>query len=775
MCLCYSSLSAQQTGIAGKILDAETKEPIVGALIQLQSTSSLRTISNAEGSFRITGSEDKDSLQISYQGYQSVTVACSAQPLIYLNPGGHLLQSVVVTANREAGLRTQSPIAISKLPAKMIDEAKSTMVYELINKTPGVIMPSYNNEQHAMSIRQPMGTSAYYLYMEDGVPLRPLGIFNHNALLEVNQFAISSIEVVKGPVSSIYGPEAVGGAINFIMQRPTLVPTAKVGIQVDNWGFRRVQFGVGAKIKKFGFYVAGLTSEQTNSWMSNSDYNKTALNARLEYHFSEKTRLVGNFIFGKYYSQMPGSVDSTMYFSRNYVSSSDFTYRKSDAHRSRLSLEHDWNENAKSFITVFQRNNKHGQNPSYAIRWNPTPSPTNDPTKARGEINSNDFESYGIIAQHSQRFSFLKSKLLAGGVLDLSENDYWSYRIDLNAQLDPTKKFVEQFTIDRERPDLPIANYNGIILNYAGYLQYDFEPVNKLRVSVGGRYDVMSLEYINNVNSSSGNIRYQQFTPKVGLTYDLGKDKGLYANFAQGFSPPPLTAIFRPRPNTNPVEFYTNLNPAYFNNYEVGGWASLWKNKIYLDLTLYQMDGRNELLNIRQPDNSFDFQSAGRTLHRGIEFGITAKPSSQYWLRFGGTTALHRFEDFEISTRESDLYKNLAGFEMPSSPRWTWNSEWYYYPSWFTNFRTSLEWQYVSGWYQNQINTVRQEGYHLLNFRAGYKWKSLEIYTNVMNLTNALYANSASRGNNLTDRSTYNPGAPRTVVFGIQYNFTGKK
>jgi outer membrane receptor protein involved in Fe transport len=44
-----------------------------------------------------------------------------------------------------------------------------------------------------------------------------------------------------------------------------------------------------------------------------------------------------------------------------------------------------------------------------------------------------------------------------------------------------------------------------------------------------------------------------------------------------------------------------------------------------------------------------------------------------------------------------------------------------------------------------------------------------------MNLTNTLYANSASRGNNPTDRTTFNPGAPRTFVFGVQYNFVGKK
>jgi outer membrane receptor protein involved in Fe transport len=44
-----------------------------------------------------------------------------------------------------------------------------------------------------------------------------------------------------------------------------------------------------------------------------------------------------------------------------------------------------------------------------------------------------------------------------------------------------------------------------------------------------------------------------------------------------------------------------------------------------------------------------------------------------------------------------------------------------------------------------------------------------------MNIANELYANSASRGNNLTDRTTFNPGAPRTFVFGVQYNFEGKK
>ena len=97
-------------------------------------------------------------------------------------------------------------------------------------------MVNLGNEQHMMAIRQPMTTNAYYLYLEDGLPIRPMGIFNHNALLEINQFNLQSIEVVKGPVSSLYGPEAVGGAMNLISLKPSINPEFKFGIQADQVG-----------------------------------------------------------------------------------------------------------------------------------------------------------------------------------------------------------------------------------------------------------------------------------------------------------------------------------------------------------------------------------------------------------------------------------------------------------------------------------------------------------------------------------------------------------
>jgi iron complex outermembrane recepter protein len=452
------------------------------------------------------------------------------------------------------------------------------------------------------------------------------------------------------------------------------------------------------------------------------------------------------------------------------VSTTNFTYRKSYSLRTRVTLDHAWNENAQTYITVFGRDNKHGQNPSYAIRW------TSGASTATGEINSSDFRSLGLIAQHSQKFKFLNSKLIGGAVVDFSPSNYWSYRIDLAAQLRADKKSVEKYTITKERPDIQLANYDADIHNTAAYLQYDIQPLPKLRLSFGARYDRMAFDYNNYIDTTSGGKEYAKFSPKVGLTYEIKPNIGFYANYSKGFSPPALTAIFRKRTTAaaDGSLFYYNLQPALFDNAEIGGWASLWKNKVYIDVAFYQMNGTNELLNIRQPDNSTDYQSAGKTLHKGIEMGVSFKPTQELFFRFGGTQALHKFVQFTLSQKASDLIKNVDGKEMPSSPKYVFNTELSYYPKWFKGFRTAVEWQRVGKWYQNQINTVSYNGYSVLNARVGYSWKGIEVYTNILNVTDALYAYNASRGNAVTDRTTFTPAAPRTFTMGLQYSFAGK-
>ena len=91
------------------------------------------------------------------------------------------------------------------------------------------------------------------------------------------------------------------------------------------------------------------------------------------------------------------------------------------------------------------------------------------------------------------------------------------------------------------------------------------------------------------------------------------------------------------------------------------------------------------------------------------------------------------------------------------------------------NFRTSVEWQFVSSYYQDQINTVKYQGYNVFNGRIGYKYKSLEIYGNVINITDKLYAYNVTRGNTSTSLPNYLAAAPRTFILGLQYNLSLKK
>ena len=741
-----------------KVLNAVTNEPIIGASVKNgQKTIAL---SNERGELQL---KEQGDFAISALGFKAKKIS-GKEEIVFLEEATYTLESVVVTASRQAATRAETPVAIHKIGSALIQDTKALQLTEIINKVPGVVMLDYRNEQHGMGIRQPFGTSAYFLYLEDGLALRPLGVFNHNALIETNLQGLNSVEVIKGPASSLYGPEAVGGAINLITKTAPGIPTAQVGLQVDEWGYNRVQFTAGAQVgKKWSIMTGGYVARQKGSWASNSDFDKSSINVRLDYQFTPKTKLWGSFAYNDYFSQTGGNIDSTGYYSRSYKSPADFTYRSSFSSRSRLTLEHKWSSIANSSLTAFYRDNALGQNPSYSISW------TSPAVTASGQINQNSFKSFGLMGQHSQNFEFLNSKLVAGFLLDRSPNDYWAYKINLAAALRPDKKSVEKFTITQVLPSTFLGNYSAVIWNKAAYAQFDLQPLEKLRLSLGGRFDQMSFDYTNFIDNSTGKKSYEQFSPKLGVTYEASSALGFYGNFSKGFSPPALSAVFRARPAAQAAatgeKFYLSINPAVFSNYEVGGWASLWKNKVFFDYTFYRLEGNNELLGIRQPDNTTDYQSAGKTLHEGIEYQITIRPNDSWNFRFGGTNAKHTFVDFVLSTRASDALKNVNGKEMPQAPNFIANSEVTYK---YKGARIALEWQKIGPWFQDQVNKVSFEGVSVFNLRVGYTYKAYQFFTNILNLGDSLYATTATRGNNASDKSTYTPAAPRTVVAGVQ-------
>src|SRR5688572_8707161 len=227
------------------------------------------------------------------------TLAANAQDTIL--PAHRYLDEVVVTANREGVKRSQAPVAITNLSSKIIKETKANSIDQLLNKVSGVNMVNLGNEQHQMSIRQPMTTKSLFLYLEDGIPLRTTGLFNHNALLEINLAAVKNIEVIKGPSSSLYGSEAIGGVVNFLTVAPTAVPVLKLSVQGSTSGYKRSDLQTSFTNGKWGFALNGYYADKRNSFMEYTDFHKASFTARVDYRFNKKTDLSNSFTLVDYY------------------------------------------------------------------------------------------------------------------------------------------------------------------------------------------------------------------------------------------------------------------------------------------------------------------------------------------------------------------------------------------------------------------------------------------------------------------------------------------
>lgn len=266
-----------QVAIKGKVIDATTNQPIQGVSVSTSNIQS-KSITDKNGNFTLNTASKQDSIHLTSVGYTSKSMAVNTSELfILLSPSFANLNEVVVTGGRETQKRTEVPVAINVISKTTINETKATRLDMLINKVPGVYMVDLGNEQHSMSVRQPIGTKNLFLYLEDGIPIRTTGDFNHNALIEINQASMERIEVIKGPASSLYGSEAVGGAINFITQSPTPFLTGKLQAEVGSRGYRRTDFGLSNTYKKLGIFVGGYHANQNQPDQEHNDFRKTAL------------------------------------------------------------------------------------------------------------------------------------------------------------------------------------------------------------------------------------------------------------------------------------------------------------------------------------------------------------------------------------------------------------------------------------------------------------------------------------------------------------------
>jgi iron complex outermembrane recepter protein len=662
------------------------------------------------------------------------------------------LDEIIITGSREVQRRTEVPIAVSVISKTLINETKATRLDMLINKVPGVFMVDLGNEQHSMAVRQPMGTKNLFLYLEDGIPIRTVGDFNHNALIEINQASLERLEVIKGPASSLYGSEAVGGAINFITQSPSPFLSGRIQVEAGSRGYKRTDFNISNTRKKTGFFIGGYYADQNQPAAEHNDFRKTALTLRIDHHFNERTSLVTVADYIQYNTDQKGGLDSAHFYSKDYLSFYRFTYRKVDAARLRSTLSKHWNDQSKTSVTFFYRNSVIGQNPFYRIG-----NISGNPSKAKGQVDEDAFQSYGLVLQHTKQLPVLRTKWISGVSLDLSPATYFARYIDI------TKDVGGVYASYTEKDSL-LSNYNVDLLNTAVYTQLEYKPIEDLKIVAAARYDRLDYQFDNHLppgaftGAADATDHFDHFTPKLGITYDLGKGKGVYLNYSVGFAPPNITDLYTGV--KVPV-----LQPASYKNYEAGGWVSFASQKGYAEVSVYKLNGKNEIVSVRLADGSFQNQNAGKTAHKGIEFNIRYAPAQDLTLRIGGTYAEHKYIEYVQQG------KDYSGNKMPQAPASILNGELTYKPSFLKGFRIALEYQAMSKYYTDPQNTAKYKGFSVFNARAGYYIKSFEVWANCINVTDKIYATTVEKS---AFGTSYRPGQVRTLNIGVAYNLKKK-
>ena len=544
------------------------------------------------------------------------------------------------------------------------------------------------------------------LMMEDGVPiaLAPYGEPEMYYTPAIDR--MKSIEVLKGSGSILYGPQTIGGVINYITNDPPLDPTFALSLRGGDGNYFTGQAGYGTTVDNIGFQLGILHKQADKLGITRFDIND--LTAKIGFQISEKSRIG---IKLAYYDENSNStyvgLTQNMFNNEEYftiIAPND----ELDIRRYSANLTHDYffSDNAFLRTTVYgytTTRNWLRQDFSRTPISNGTGVVWGDTSVTRGAIYMRN-----STANRDRQFE----------VAGVEPRIHYSYNIgSIRNELDGGIRFhyeraFEQ-RIDGQSADAKSGNLreDEIRTGYAQSLfaQNRFFLSRNLTIIPGLRLenfiyerDIFRINYSDTSITNNDNIF--ALVPGFGINYNFEDNYSVFAGVHRGYAPPRIKDAI-----TNEGQAL-NLDAELSWNYELGVRANL-ASFLNFELTGFLMDFSNQIIpvSVSSGGSGTGLVNGGETMHFGAEAGI--RFDIHQLLKTNYIISLSAYSTYVNSTYSNDRFItvgsetiNVMNNKLPYAPDFTFTGALELVTQFGLGFDLSAT--YVGEQFTDELNTI---------------------------------------------------------------------
>ena len=701
---------------------------------------------------------------------------------------------ITVTGTRSPRTIQSFPGSIEVIEKDDIDSKNTSSMIDILGDVPGVSFEniyssksgykeSYNGGN--INIRGVDGNRV--LMMVDGIRLPEQYFYGDYYTLGrgnyINFETLKAVEITKGPASSLYGSDALGGLVYFRSLEPgdLLEPGKNISVEVPA-SYNSANYGFSESIKlatRFSDQASGLfifsredASETQvladDKYIDDEEYTANNFFTNIEFDLNDnsKINLVAELIDRESSSDLnSGNLSAISSPASGWSSATTYTEKKTDTKtiRDRFSLAYNYKSPNPDNILGEAKASVFSQYSNIEDHW----SRVNNKVISDNDYNLEN-ESFGGDIQ-------LKSEIIdAGGVnhaftYGVEYSEFETSRLQITNNTFSTSSYYWPLGITQAKYQ-PDTNTTRLGV----YLQDEFSS-GKFDFIAGVRYDNYDLDakpdaiYNNSGNNATAaDISSDAFSPSLAATYNLNPNLATYAKYSRGFRAPSYMEVNSSR---NPVNSYTTLSnadlkPETSDTFEIGIKHSSRKNTLAISTFLSKYDDFIEaykLIGTDSTGNIYQSQNASKAEIKGLEISSeyfvnedrygTSFGSSLVWARGDNTTdevPLETVQPFEAKLAIRHRTKNDK-----------WNSE----------FSSKLvgEQRVVDG-----TTSFVPEGYATFDIKTGYKPSDrLELNAGIYNLANKRYYNYQSvKGLDSSKENLERYSQPsRNFRLGFNYKF----